>query len=202
MFDEIDYTTARNWLRRNKEKVKLITGYSLGEYLGCGSYGIVYRASDPRMVVKITTHIDEAHTTAMIMRLRRRGISLPGIVNFKSLVCLRTKGHRNLFFITREYLDEYYDDCLFDLPGVWTGDDVSLGNYRDYLPKIKRQPRLVKTLKTLAKYDVYLWDVREENMGRAILPAPNRKKGDLIIHDVVALTGYLPRIKIKGFAEK
>jgi hypothetical protein len=196
-----------SWVSSNKNKIRALTGYSLKRQLGNGAWGVVYRTNKPNIVLKVTAHREEAKTVANIIRLRQKGIVLPGIANFISVAHFWVKStdayisgsaRQSLFFIVREYLGKCSKD--FDsskVADVWTGKKNN--QYKKDIVKLtKTMPNLGKTLELLAKNKIYLWDIRQSNMGTALSRSKGRKKGEIVIHDVVAIRP-LPRITIKSF---
>lgn len=189
-----------DWTFDHETLIHKWTGFRIKHLLGSGSFGSVFSTNNDNIAIKVTSHYCEAQTLAFIQKLRSRGMILPGIININSLVHFKDKycnvnrwssstREENLFIIVRELLSPLdYDVIPHPLSNTIFNKEVyerSITNCFDKYPEIKL------TLQKLMKKGVYLWDVKQRNVGV-------RKDGAVVIHDVVA-EQPLPKLTIPSY---
>ena len=160
------YDAIPKWVRKYKRTIRSITGIVPTKLLGSGGFGYAYRTSNPKKVLKITTHRAEAKTCAAIMQLRRRyGSQLfPSVVKIYHISHVAAHSPpAKIFLIVREYTQ---------------AKDWGLNEPEDNILK--------ETIEELKSYKIYAWDVYSGNIGLARARLGKRKKGDPVLFDPTA----------------
>jgi hypothetical protein len=139
----------------------------LSDWYKCGHFGCVFNSEDQRVVVKVTTDVNEAQFIQAVLHLK---LDMTGIVRYDSIARFPSKFHgRNVFILWREEAQQI---------GSWAGSEeprdqtqnagALVGAYHSVSRHLLRlDEHFEKTLRGASYWNKIktFWDAMDDNMG-------------------------------------
>ena len=174
-------------------------GLSIGEYLGHGAWGAVFRSSDLRWIIKVTKDFNEQKAIEFVLDKRGKGYEatlFPGLAEVLSVAKVPDLDDdgETLYVIVRENVLPVKDfpidkKLLHDLDhALYVIEERQAYSIEDAAAALSTRddgaPYIGRSLRELLYYGYRLVDLDPQNMGLTIRPRLGAPEGSLVMFDI------------------